>query len=155
MTVTATSSSTRQAPAGFTDSSVGTVAQPTGMAWTPDGRMLVISKLGELVVMAAGRPDQPAINLGPRVCTAKKLGLLGIAVDPAFATNKFVYLYYSRHRGGACGEPLTRGTTPSTPAVATTFVATLRRPVSVAARLGLARVCGAGSGGPGRRSLRR
>ena len=95
----------RQLPAGFNDSAVGSITQPTGMAWTPDGRMLVISKLGELVVMEEGRPNRVALDLGPRICTAKELGLLGIAVDPEFAENRFVYVYYSRDRGGRCGEP--------------------------------------------------
>ena len=77
------------------------------MAWTPDGRMLVISKLGRLVVMEEGRPNQVALDIGPRICAAAELGLLGIAVDPKFAENRFVYVYYSRDRGGQCGEPRT------------------------------------------------
>ena len=97
--------SSQLVPSGFSDTKVATVEQPTGMAWTPDGRMLVISKLGKLVVKEEGQPTQVAIDLGPRLCTAIELGLLGIAVDPKFARNHFVYLYYTRDRGGACGEP--------------------------------------------------
>ena len=70
--------------------------------------MLVISKPGELVVMEEGRPNQVALDLGRRICAEVELGLLGIAVDPKFAENRFVYLYYSRDRGGGCGEPRTR-----------------------------------------------
>ena len=95
----------RRLPTGFNDSAVGRVVQPTGMAWTPDGRMLVISKPGKLVVMEEGRPNQVALDLRRRVCSDFELGLLGIAVDPKFADNRFVYLYYSRERGGGCRRP--------------------------------------------------
>lgn len=94
----------RQLPLGFSDTRVGGITQPTGMAWAPDGRMLVISKPGQLVVMEEGQPNQVALDLRSRICSEIELGLLGIAVDPDFAENRFVYLYYSRDRGGACGD---------------------------------------------------
>ncbi len=38
------------------------------------------------------------------------MGLLGVAVDPAFASNGFVYLYSSRDRGGECVNRVSRYT---------------------------------------------
>ncbi|MGH8880982.1 MAG: PQQ-dependent sugar dehydrogenase, partial [Stackebrandtia sp.] len=81
---------------------VGSVDLPTGMAWTPDGRMLVITKPGHLLVVEQGEPNQVALDLTSRVCSEKELGLVGIAVDPDFETNGFVYLYYTDHGGGTC-----------------------------------------------------
>jgi glucose/arabinose dehydrogenase len=91
-------------PAGFSDSVVGHVELPTGLAWTPDGRMLVISKAGQLVVVQPGAGNQVALDLTSRVCSLKELGLVGLAVDPEFATNGFVYLYYTNHHGGTCTD---------------------------------------------------
>jgi len=91
-------------PAGFSDSVVGHVDQPTGLAWTPDGRMLVISKAGQLVVVEPGSPNHVALDLTSRVCSLKELGLVGLAVDPEFASNGFVYLYYTNRHGGPCTD---------------------------------------------------
>ena len=54
-----------------------------------------------------GQREDPklALDLSAKVCTNSERGLLGVAVDPAFATNGFVYLYYT-------GETAT-GTCPS------------------------------------------
>lgn len=41
------------------------------------------------------------------VCTSGEQGLLGAAVDPGFASNGFVYLYYSRNAGN-CSSPAGR-----------------------------------------------
>lgn len=63
-------------PSGFRDSVVGTVELPTGLAWTPDGRMLVTSKAGKLVIVEEGEEaNEVALNLESRVCSEKELGL--------------------------------------------------------------------------------
>jgi glucose/arabinose dehydrogenase/PKD repeat protein len=94
-----------QLPGGFTDTVVAEVPMPTGMAWTPDGRMLVTSKAGQLYVMGGDGVPVVALDITSRVCSAKELGLVGLAVDPGFATNRYVYLYWTQHRGDACGDP--------------------------------------------------
>ena len=40
----------------------------------------------------------------PRICTNSERGLLGVAVDPAFATNRSIYLYYTFKKYGACAN---------------------------------------------------
>ncbi len=50
------------------------------------------------------------VDLGPKLCTANEMGLLGVAVDPAFAGNGYVYLYSSRDRGGECVNRVSRYT---------------------------------------------
>jgi glucose/arabinose dehydrogenase len=86
-------------PAGFVDE---VVAAPggsiTGFAFTPDGRLLVTRQDGLLLVY----PYLPTPALEIPVCSGSERGLLGVAVDPAFATNRFIYLYYTFPKGSGC-----------------------------------------------------
>jgi glucose/arabinose dehydrogenase len=95
----------------FSDSVVARVASPTAMAWTPDGRMLVAQDTGQLRVIRNGQLlTTPALNLASRICSGGERGLLGVAVDPNFATNHYVYVYWTRNVHGYCGQ-----TPPDTP----------------------------------------
>ena len=84
-------------PEGFSDTLVATVAQPTAMAFTPDGRLLVTTQGGR----SCGSSEDGALLADPRsTCRLASVpqserGLLGVAVDPAFATNQHIYLYYT------------------------------------------------------------
>jgi len=91
-------------PAGFTDEAVANVGAPTALAFTPDGRMLVATQPGALrVVTPAGALlATPAVDLASRACTNSERGLLSVTVDPAFASNRFVYLSYTFNRFGSC-----------------------------------------------------
>jgi glucose/arabinose dehydrogenase len=83
-------------PPDFTDSHVASVPIPTTLAFTPDGRLLVTSQSGALRVIEDGTLlSTPALDLSPRICSQSERGLLGIATDPAFAANHFIYLYYT------------------------------------------------------------
>src|SRR5215218_3947278 len=82
-------------PPGFQDTLVTTVSGPMDLDWTPDGRMLIINKAGQVRVYADGSLlPTPALDLGSKLCTVGEQGLVGLAVHPGFATNHFVYLYY-------------------------------------------------------------
>jgi glucose/arabinose dehydrogenase/PKD repeat protein len=88
-------------PPGFQLDTVANVFAPTGLTFTPDGRMLVINQLGLVHVYQNGEMlASPALDLGGRICSDIERGLSGITVDPAFATNRFVYLYYTAKRTG-------------------------------------------------------
>lgn len=96
-------------PAGFSDSVVARVDAPTALTWTPDGRMVVTSKPGRIVVGDGdGGDTTTALDLSARVCDAKEQGLVGVAVDPAFARNHFVYAYYTHEVRGSCARPQNR-----------------------------------------------
>lgn len=96
-------------PAGFTDERVVGVGAPTALAFTPDGRMLVSSQGGQLRVYRGSTLVQdPALNLASAACTNSERGLLGVAVDPQFAANKYVYVYYTASRSGACVNRVSR-----------------------------------------------
>ncbi len=81
---------------GFVDEViVGGLTLPVAFTSLPDGRFLVAEKAGVVRVVRDGRllPDA-LIDLRARVNDYWDRGLLGLAVDPAFAHNGYVYLFY-------------------------------------------------------------
>src|SRR5437879_12736565 len=82
-------------PSGFSEAQVVTgLASPTAMAFAPDGRLFVCQQGGQLRVIKNGiLLPTPFVSL--TVDSAGERGLLGIAFDPNFATNQFVYVYYT------------------------------------------------------------
>jgi glucose/arabinose dehydrogenase len=96
-------------PAGFNDNLVVSVGSPTAIVFTPDGRLLVTTQGGQLrVVTAAGMLLGTPATTVPSVCATSERGLLGVAVDPAFASNHFVYLYYTTSATGSCRNRVSR-----------------------------------------------
>jgi glucose/arabinose dehydrogenase/PKD repeat protein len=99
--------STAQAtvPAGFQDQLLAAISSTTGVATVPDGRVLVTTQLGQVLVYKNGALNPtPAIDLGSRLCTDIERGLVGIAVDPAFADQHYVYLYYTNKGSSTCSQ---------------------------------------------------
>src|SRR6188768_3827211 len=82
-------------PAGFSETRVATgLASPTAMAFAPDGRLFVTQQGGAVRVIKNGALlTQPFLSLS--VDFTGERGLLGIAFDPNFASNRFVYVYYT------------------------------------------------------------
>jgi glucose/arabinose dehydrogenase len=65
------------------------------MAFAPDGRIFITQQGGALRIIQNGSLlATPAITL--TVDPSGERGLLGLAFDPDFATNNFIYLYYTR-----------------------------------------------------------
>ena len=90
-------------PAGFQDSLIATVAGPTALAFTPDGRLLITTQAGRLwIYRGDALLPGPALDLAPVLCGNSERGLLGVAVDPAFTTNRFIYLFYTFKKSGVC-----------------------------------------------------
>ena len=83
--------------AGFSDTPVvAGLSQPTALTWTPDGRMLVLEKIGRVRIVVNGvLQGASALDLTSTVDSGSEKGLLGICLDPGFAGNGFVYLYYT------------------------------------------------------------
>lgn len=78
---------------------------PWGLAFLPDGRILVTEKDGTLRIVSADGTLSDPLRGVPRVDSRGQGGLLDVALDPNFAQNRLVYLSFS--------EPGT-GTTNST-----------------------------------------
>jgi len=84
-------------PTGFTESNVVTgLTSPIGMAFLPDGRILVIEQAGRvrLVVNNVLR-TAPMLDITADVLDGGEQGLLGLAIDPDYPTRPYVYLYYN------------------------------------------------------------
>src|SRR6185503_19944177 len=82
-------------PANFVDSTFVTgLSSPTAMEFAPDGRLFVAEQSGTLRVIKNGALlTTPFLSVS--VSSSGERGLLGIAFDPNFATNKYVYVYYT------------------------------------------------------------
>jgi glucose/arabinose dehydrogenase len=82
-------------PTGFSETSVATgLASPTAMQFAPDGRLVVCEQEGRLRVIKDGAL-LPTPFLTLTVSSVGERGLLGVAFDPAFAANHYVYVYYT------------------------------------------------------------
>jgi glucose/arabinose dehydrogenase len=82
-------------PSGFTEALVASgLASPTAMQFAPDGRLFVAEQVGRLRVIENG-VLLPTPFLTVTVSSSGERGLLGVAFDPAFASNRFVYVYYT------------------------------------------------------------
>ncbi|MEZ4588127.1 MAG: PQQ-dependent sugar dehydrogenase [Gemmatimonadales bacterium] len=85
------------------------LAHPWGLAVLPDGRMLVTERPGRLrYVERDGSLSEPLGGV-PEVFTSAEGGLLDLALDPAFADNRLVYLSYARPGEGGASTAVGRG----------------------------------------------
>ena len=87
-----------QLPTGFTDQLMAdTLSQPVAMAFLPDGRLLIAEQITARVRMLGGPAGSPLVSLGvvPGVSTGGERGLLGIAVDPRWPGQPYVYVHYT------------------------------------------------------------
>ncbi|KAA2236724.1 PQQ-dependent sugar dehydrogenase [Salinarimonas soli] len=76
---------------------------PWGLAFLPDGRMLVTERPGRLrLVGADGRLSAPLGGL-PGVRAQGQGGLLDVAIDPRFAENRTIYLTFAEPRAEGNG----------------------------------------------------
>lgn len=84
------------------------LASPMAVAWLPDGRMLVSEAGGAIRLVEDGRlRDEPwARVLTPVVDPTA--GLMGLAIDPAFPSMPFVYVYYQRMEADGPHDVLVR-----------------------------------------------
>jgi glucose/arabinose dehydrogenase len=75
------------------------LVNPWGMAFLPDGRMLVTEKPGRLrIVGKDGKLSEPLAGL-PTVVARNQGGLLDVSLDPAYAKNHLIYWSYAEPRG--------------------------------------------------------
>ena len=64
--------------------------QPWGMAFLPDGRLLVTEKPGRLLIIDLNGQKSAPLSGVPRVFARGQGGLLDVALDPEFAANRYV-----------------------------------------------------------------
>jgi len=71
------------------------LGEPTDVAELPDGRIVVIERQGNVKTFTPGMEDpaQDHINVDS---SHNERGLLGVVIDPGFATNQYIYFYASQ-----------------------------------------------------------
>ena len=90
------------------------LVRPWGLAFLPDGRILVTEKRGRMVILSAeGTTVQEALTGLPEVADASQGGLLDVALDPDFTTDPWIYWTYAEPGTGAelglAGTAVARG----------------------------------------------
>lgn len=82
-------------PFGFVDTVIDNgLSDPTAMELAPDGRIFVAEQDGALRVIKNGSLlTAPFVTV--TVSSSGERGLLGVTVDPNFASNHFLYIYYT------------------------------------------------------------
>lgn len=74
---------------------------PWGMAFLPDGRMLVTERAGTLrIVDTDGAVSEPVAGV-PAVCACGQGGLLDVQLHPNYEENGWLYLAYSDRKEGS------------------------------------------------------
>lgn len=87
----------------------GNLDRPWGLAFLPDGAMLVTERSGQLRrVDAQGRVGQPLKGV-PAVGARGQGGLLDVVLSPGFTTDRWVYLSYAEAGEGKMGTAVGRG----------------------------------------------
>ncbi len=85
------------------------LVNPWGLAFLPDGRMLVTERPGRLrLVTEDGKLSDPLGGV-PDVFARGQGGLLDVALDPGFDKNSLVYLSYAEPGKGGAGTAVGRG----------------------------------------------
>ncbi len=100
-------------PAARVAVTVETVAKglehPWGLAFLPDGRMLVTERPGRLRVVSRDGTISPTVTGVPPVAVVGQGGLLDVALDPAFQSNQRIYLTFAEpRRAGTAGTAVAR-----------------------------------------------
>ena len=73
---------------------LASLSEPWGMAWLPDGRLLITEKPGRLRIYSEGKLSEPISGL-PKIEYHGQGGLLDVEIDPDFAVNSYVYISYT------------------------------------------------------------
>jgi glucose/arabinose dehydrogenase len=95
-------------PAGAVPRLVATVVRsglliPWDLAFAPDGRMFVTERVGNILIYASAAPGAAQLaNVFPvgNINASGEAGLMGIELDPGFATNNLLYVCASVNDGG-------------------------------------------------------
>ena len=82
---------------------------PWGLAFLPDGALLVTERPGRLRIVRDGVLDPEPVAGVPEVYSQGLAGLMDVALHPEFAENRLVYWTYSKPAGEGARVTLARG----------------------------------------------
>ena len=94
--------------AGFFSEPVATLApfKPVGVTFAPDGRIFIWQRDGVIRIVKNGALlPTPFMDISSKVNTYTDHGFLGVALDPNFAANGWVYVFYTYEAGGNPNDP--------------------------------------------------
>ncbi len=80
---------------------------PWALAFVPDGRLLVTERPGRIRVVRNGQLDPHPLATLPVVAKGEA-GLMGLAVDPGFPENPYLYVCYTAQKPGGLINRVTR-----------------------------------------------
>ena len=86
----------------------GGLANPWGLAFLPDGRLLVTERPGRVRIVENGNVSAPVAGV-PDVYARSQGGLLDVALAPDFADSGAVYLGYAEPADGGARSAVARG----------------------------------------------
>jgi glucose/arabinose dehydrogenase len=81
---------------------------PWGMAWLPDGRLLVTERAGQILVFKDDKFTGEKLSGVPEVFAKGQGGLLDIQLHPDYAQNGWIYISYAKPVAGGATTALTR-----------------------------------------------
>jgi glucose/arabinose dehydrogenase len=81
---------------------------PWGMAWLPDGRLLVTERAGQILVFKDDKFTGEKLSGVPKVFAQGQGGLLDIQLHPDYAQNGWIYISYAKPVEGGATTALTR-----------------------------------------------
>ncbi len=81
---------------------------PWGLAFLPDGAMLVTEREGSVRLVSADGSLSPPLKGAPSVYASGQGGMLDVVLDPDFAGNGLIYLAYAEPGSGGAGTAVAR-----------------------------------------------
>jgi len=104
LSAAASTAAAQNFPSSAGDLTVETVARglnhPWGLAFLPDGRMLVTERPGRLRIMTRDGKVSPAVTGVPQVRASGQGGLHDVVLDRDFASNNTIYFCYAEPAAG-------------------------------------------------------
>jgi glucose/arabinose dehydrogenase/PKD repeat protein len=87
-----------QVPSFTVDTLVTGLNEPTELVFTPGGRLWIAERTGKIKILQPGATavdTTPLIDLPNIYAATDERGVLGLTLDPDFATNGFFYVHYT------------------------------------------------------------
>jgi aldose sugar dehydrogenase len=89
---------------------VSGLEHPWGMAFLPDASILVTERPGRVRIVRQGQLDPEPLDGVPPVYASGQGGLLDVALDPEFDSNRLIYLSYAAEGDGGNSTRVARAT---------------------------------------------
>ena len=87
---------------------VNGLRSPWGLAFLPDGRMIVTERAGGIRIVTPAGKMFPRLSGMPEVYARNQGGMLDVAVDPEFSGNKFIYFSFAEPGVRGAGTAVAR-----------------------------------------------